>query len=172
MEYFNDGDPKAYISCPISVDYSHLQNVYDEVSEIGYDTEFWDRKERYNLQILKDCDVFVLLLPDNRFEIDFRHLPPGCQSELVEANTSNKEIFIGYKRNSDGKIAFYPFDEQAYNHITTVRGGIARTSNVLKATFNTMKEKARKITSDWEDLYQEAKSNQQIDLDRRVLLLG
>jgi len=103
---------KAYISCPISVPSQNLELIINEVP-VKYDVYYWNRKEKYNSDWLQSADVFIIVLPNNRFNYAIDELPIGVKRELKEAMLYNKKIFLAY-RNTSGNICFYE------THITSV----------------------------------------------------
>lgn len=100
----------TYISCPISVDIGILRKFADiakSANSTNCKVSYWDRRETYRYEnILKGCDAFILILPENGWDVHIPNLPIGCRRELSSALDSNRKIYIGYI-NSTGQYSIY-----------------------------------------------------------------
>jgi len=113
----------AFISAPISVNWSTVQQFRCRLFEIYKDAHVWKRDSRYDQSAFDKSDVVVFILPKNKFKAEHNELPIGLQRELSRAYAMNKEIHIGYITAS-GEYKFYE---------TTTNGkyihGVAGTAN-------------------------------------------
>jgi hypothetical protein len=84
-----------YISSPYSLRWDTVIE-YEALLNSQFHVDVWNRKEKYNDSPLKQCDIFLLLTNDNKWNIDINHLPSGCRRELLEAIQLGKPILLGY----------------------------------------------------------------------------
>jgi hypothetical protein len=93
--------PSVYISCPISVKEDILDQVYDFIEdELEVCAYCWDKDSSYGSyeeDTIRDCYGFVLIPPNNEFQLHISKLPSGCRKELNLAIASGSEIFLAYK---------------------------------------------------------------------------
>lgn len=92
--------PKVYISCPISVSLSVLEDTKRAVRESGGDPVAWQRGAPYSDYDIRTCDAFVIILGNNSFKQPQNNLPAGCKKELNLAIGSLKPIFLSYESSS------------------------------------------------------------------------
>lgn len=118
---------KAYISCPISIDWADMKAAIKQVETEVDTVTYWKRNTTYNQNFVRDCDVFILLLPNIKFKASRGSLPPGCRNELDRALASGKPIYIVYKAQHGWKT----YDtEISYGHNAGI-SGLAGTSHRL-----------------------------------------
>lgn len=91
---------KAHISCPIAIPSSTLIKYANAMKLMGMEVSYWDRSSNYSDRSLRDCDVFLLMAPNNGFKLSFSSLPPGCQKELNQAKSLGKPLFLLYTPSS------------------------------------------------------------------------
>jgi len=116
----------VYISCPTSVNEDFLDDVYNLIEEeLDIRAYCWERTTLYSdweERKIKECVGFVLITPNNEFQIPLNKIPKGSMKELTIARESGSDIFLAYKAK-DG-IHIYPVE------ITNgVFSGIANSSN-------------------------------------------
>lgn len=116
---------KAYISCPVSVDWAFLKKVVYEANQVVDEVDYWERSQDYNNNAIDESDVFIIVLPVNNFKYPIAGLPSGCYRELNRAKDLDLPIFIAYQAKMTGKVHFY--EAKCYSHIE----GIAGTSDSL-----------------------------------------
>ncbi len=91
----NNKQCNIYISCPVSEPFNKIiaiESKFKDYAEINY----WDRVNKYDNNFIKNCDIFILVLPFNCFKHHIDDLPIGCKKELTEAKERNKKICISY----------------------------------------------------------------------------
>lgn len=122
----------VYVSCPVEVNVLHVLDVIAEIQfQTGQLPNYWDRITKYDNSFVKDADIFVLILPKNKFEYKISDLPTGCKRELKEAIILGKSIYIAYKRSHVNEICIY--ENNIYSNTIT---GLAGTADNFK-TFAT-----------------------------------
>lgn len=119
---------KVYISCPVTVSKQTLQGTIRKVKAEGGDEAYWDRDNpnHYLKRWVKDCEVFVIVLPKNKFEIVVNNLPAGCKREIIEAYNLGKTILLSYK-NRDGETNLYRIDKTDLQLGNKIRGTAGTT---------------------------------------------
>lgn len=128
---------KAYISCPVnnSLDNLNLARKYFSSYYSGHATlEYWDRNEPfiYDNEWVSDCDIFIIMLPENKFSCEISSLPYGCKKEFHRAISLNKPVFIAYKRVTDGEFHFYQSNiNLTKDIITAVAGSFLTISSII-----------------------------------------
>lgn len=129
----------VYVSCPVIMQKSHLTNALDRIEEIIEDNacmNYWLENHFYDNNWVKNCDIFILIAPNNSFKFNINELPAGCCRELILAEKLNKTILLGYI-NSNGIYNFYSIIKKNNG---TYYEGVIGTSNALH--LNLMVEKS------------------------------
>lgn len=98
----------VYVSCPMSVEASKLNKVIETTKSLGVSTSYWQRGTTYNelgyADIIKKSDAFILIMPDNRWNMTIEKLSAGSQKELRLALRAGKPVFIVYQASSGFNI--------------------------------------------------------------------
>lgn len=89
--------PNIYISCPMNVDYRHLEDVVFAIEHHTHIKPNWWNRMTYVSNCVDECDIFVLILPNNKFNSEKVMLPIGCRKELELAEKLGKKVFIAYR---------------------------------------------------------------------------
>lgn len=111
----------AYISCPVSVPQKELDKVAEALKgTISGGVCYWLRGSHYTDKYIQGTDVFVLMLPRNRFAMDIKHLPAGCRTELRKAKNLNKRIYLAYTKSSSNTPSFYETNVDIVKDISSV----------------------------------------------------
>lgn len=102
-----------YIAVPMGVDISFLNGAFNMIHKKVSDNSasWWIRGTTYSANPLQACKALIVILPDNKFKIRIKNLPPGTRSELEWAIENHIPIFLGY-RTSEGEFRVY---ETSYN---------------------------------------------------------
>jgi hypothetical protein len=99
-----------YISCPISIAQSELDEVVKTLMDLGCNPNYWVRGTHYNKSsIINNCDGLVLVLPELKWEYVIDALPEGCKRELKLAITAKRKIYLAYI-TSDRVFGIYDTD--------------------------------------------------------------
>lgn len=129
---------KTHISCPVSVSLKVLEECAEVVKGFNSEVYYWERGTYYSDASLKNCDAFVLILPESRFKMKLSDLPIGCRKELKQARDLGKELFLGY-RAADGHIKIYSLSIEPSRDFVS---GVACTTGdfskfvSMRSTFN------------------------------------
>lgn len=81
----------------MSVDVGHIFCVADLLKELDLDVSYWHRGKPYTDDAVRNCEIFVVILPDGRFKMPVSQLPAGTMKELKIAAERDIPIYIGYK---------------------------------------------------------------------------
>lgn len=85
---------KAYISCPITVQQSRLDEVAADLRSRGFEVMFWVRQAPYGSReenFIEDCDLFIFMLPDNKFVMNEDDMDDNCPGVIKELDRYNDE---------------------------------------------------------------------------------
>jgi hypothetical protein len=92
---------RVYVSCPISIKEEFLDLVCEFIDdELEVPAYCWDRGSSYGSyeeDTIHDCAGFVLIPPNNEFQLHISKLPSGCKKELNLAIKTGSQIFLAYK---------------------------------------------------------------------------
>lgn len=75
--------------------------------------DHWRQGKIYNNKCIEECDVFLFMHPENKFEFLRSELPSGVKREYEQAIDHKKEIFLLYK-TKDGNLC--PFRVFEFGH--------------------------------------------------------
>ena len=96
---------KVYISCPIHIPEKTLKECVNLVKKLGHTPDYWERGSHYDKsENVKNCDVFVMFLPDGKFMCSADELTIGCKLEFKTAVNQKKPILIAYESKEGVKI--------------------------------------------------------------------
>jgi len=117
---------KYYISCPVSVDYENILYVEELIRQNDSDAQviYWERNSLYRDYWIEECDHFIIMLPDNKFECVVENLPSGVLRELRRAEKMKKSICMAYKNITYKKWNIYNTCRSMFSI-----GGLAGTPN-------------------------------------------
>jgi hypothetical protein len=104
--------PTIYISVPVTVDWAEVNKVVRKIHSVAGTTvnvRYWDRGTSYSQSLVRDCDIFILMTPDNTWEMKREALPSGVYRELTLATHHNKPVFMVYK-NAELNYNFYSYN--------------------------------------------------------------
>lgn len=107
---------KIYISAPMSIAWSSVQSVIDEIKErTGEYPSYWERSSKYNVYDLINADHVVFILPMQAFKAKSKDLPIGVSRELEKAVIYNKKVYVVYKPSYARNPLIYDADSDGYN---------------------------------------------------------
>lgn len=117
----------VYISCPIANSLLYLIRLNEQLNVqcIG-NVKRWIREDTYDKNMVEDCDIFILCLPNFDFKIKRPSLPPGCRKELDKAKKLGKKIYIAYEKVNNEYYDFYEYYEG-----DVLIGGLPGTNNYI-----------------------------------------
>lgn len=105
--------PRIAISAPMTVPMEHLREV-KELIQLRYEIpgnfiSFWDRKSAYDQNVFNNAEAVVVILNDFAFDSSKSDyiIPIGVHRELQEADKQHKNVFLAYKRKTDGVLNLY-----------------------------------------------------------------
>ena len=133
---------KAYISCPITISYSTLVTYGKVLKNMGLEVMYWNRVDFYETEYLQNCDIFLLILPNNAFNISKSNLPKGCKLEFDIARRLNKDMYLIYTP-SFHQVEEYRTYQISISEFPEIIQGIRGTSNILSekiTEFNTQQK--------------------------------
>lgn len=90
-----------YLSLPIKDFKSSFQILVSR--DLGKSFKVYDYIYPYTDELVSNCEIFYICLPNNSFTMDFvalQKLSPGCYRELIRAMNLGKKIKIIYKTKS------------------------------------------------------------------------
>ena len=87
---------KAYVSCPLTVDWNRVVEVQRKLVDMDCHPKAYTRGCTYTDVDLKHADIFILITPNNQFDMQFADLTPGCQKELTLAQSLGKSLYLAY----------------------------------------------------------------------------
>lgn len=91
----------VYISCPISISQSTLDEIRDRAAQSSkLYAHYWVRDSYYDANVVYNADKVVFVHPKGAFKFNILSLPVGVQKELKTAIRYGKEIFLAYKSTS------------------------------------------------------------------------
>ena len=97
-----------YLSLPIK---NFKECIYKLINrDLHKSFKVYDYSYPYTNNLVSDCKIFYICLPDNSFIMDFVTLAkrsPGCYKELMFAINLGKEIKIIYKTKLDNVYKEY-----------------------------------------------------------------
>lgn len=107
---------KIYVSAPMSVAWSSVQSVIDDIKErTGKYPSYWERGSKYNEDDLINADHVVFILPMQAFKAEYKDLPIGVSRELEKAVIYNKKVYIAYKPKHARTVLIYNAKSDGYN---------------------------------------------------------
>lgn len=110
----------------MDVSMEHVEGVAKVLSDKGFAVNYWRRGTPYTDDGVRYCDIFVVILPDMRFEFRKENLPMGTKKELSLANYLYKDMYLGY-RTADGNYRIYDL-----NYDVLVRGITGTAGDIFK----------------------------------------
>lgn len=164
----------CYISCPVATNMAELNETALLVRNIGGFPRFWTRGSVYDHDsTIKDCDVFILMLPNNGWSSYFQDLPMGCRKELKLAISVGKKIFISYK-SGNGRSSYATKHDLEF--ITAIAGTYDELKKVIYAHESSqiksqILEESTIFETPEEDCESECVTTTNVAYDRRILLL-
>lgn len=146
---------KTYISCPYSIPLENLERAHKELSAkyTNVNFKYHNRNAKlYSDKPIRECDIFAIMLPDNKFEYDIHALPSGCFKEILLARSLNKKITVIYLRQFDTKYHMYNLDPEYKNKIKGLYGEITIDDLNSKKFVNTINVKESDLTGQLEEI--------------------
>lgn len=101
---------KAYISCPLSENWSKVLTVQKHLVDLGYEVTKFHRGEVYEDTMLKESDIFVLISQNNQFDFFQKNMSAGCKKELDIAADMQKPLYLAYWK-ADTTLKIYHLSE-------------------------------------------------------------
>lgn len=124
---------KIYVSAPMSVAWSSVQSVIDDIKErTGKYPSYWERGSKYNEDDFINADHVVFILPMQAFKAEYKDLPIGVSRQLEKAAIYNKKVYIAYKPKHARTVLIYNAESDGYNI-----EGIKGTAGELFTQINT-----------------------------------
>lgn len=90
---------RIYLSCPMSIPEEKLEEVIKHLFNAAPDNQvrWWKRGTVYNEErFIKECDLFVVILPDAAWACTATRIPRGTRSEVELATKYQKPIGLAY----------------------------------------------------------------------------
>lgn len=95
---------RTYISCPMTIDEFYLHHVVNLVKKTGLTPSYWVRGLEYNPKMLENSDIFVLIPPNNEWNISRNKLPLGTRKELERALDLDIPVYHCYNSGDGLKL--------------------------------------------------------------------
>lgn len=138
----------AYISCPMTVDQTVLDEVITLVSNEHVSPRWWSKGTKYDesvyTAIIKSSDAFIVILPEMAWSCKGDKMTSGSRKELAKAIHFKKPVYVAYKNRNDG-LGIYASqvstssNHDNVNHISNIAivevSGIASTRYNFKDSF-------------------------------------
>lgn len=105
---------KAYISCPLDEPWSKVEDLKEWLESSGYEASYHIRGERYSDRKLREADIFILILPNNKVNVNEEMMTRGCHGELITALCLKKPLYLYH-------FAVQAIDENALRNHHIVR---------------------------------------------------
>ena len=116
---------KAYIACPMSIPMSRVMTCKELLFSLGVDeVAYWPRGYHYTTEPLRTSNALVVLLPDNKFELEVEKIPQGTKSEINLALNLDIPIYLGYIAKMTGELTIY----NAVVHWGRIKGVAGQTN--------------------------------------------
>lgn len=98
----------AYVSIPMSVP---IEKYYDAINLVSSVARWWSRDSPYSEKefddAIKQADAFILVMPENAWKVEEKHISRGSRRELNVAALNRKPIFIIYETRNDGLKVYF-----------------------------------------------------------------
>lgn len=121
---------KIYFSYAYTTPTSVSEGIKHTLLNLGVELSFYQKGTTYSDKPIRDCDAFVLFLPDNAFEADISTLSQGIQKELSLAHQLKKDVILAYLSKMAGGVTFYLTDINSRER--TIKGISGTNSDVIK----------------------------------------
>lgn len=103
----------AYISCPMTVPKSDLDETIKLVQSYGVMAHWWskgtDYDEKYYKEVIEDCNAFIVILPGMAWSCKADKMTSGSRKETTLAISAEIPIYIAYRNRTEG-LGIYAAD--------------------------------------------------------------
>lgn len=128
----NNSMKTVYFSYAYTTPSSVAESIKEKLSEIGVKVDFYSKGAVYTDIPIKNCDAFVIFLPNNSFSADITKLSMGIQKELALAARLKKDIILAYMSKMAGGPTFYLTEFERSNGENLIKGISGTNSDVIK----------------------------------------
>ena len=113
----------------MSVDMGHIEAVARVLADMNLAVNYWERGTPYTDDAVRNCEIFVVILPDSKWFMPVSQLPAGTSKELKIAAERGIPIYTAYLSHTDSQWRIYESGfKLGHNTIT----GISGSSDHLK----------------------------------------
>ena len=102
---------KAYISCPLGVAWTCVEDTKKKLVKLGYEVTYFTRGDCYQDFDLREADIFVLIPENNQFDFFQKNMTAGCKKELDVAADMQKPLYLAYYKG-DKTLNIYPISDR------------------------------------------------------------
>jgi len=163
---------KVYVSCPMTVSQTVLDKTMKHLENLGVAARAWERGTPYKEEdSIKYCDVFIILLPENKFGTELYKITSGTRKELLLAFSLGKEIYLSYIPLQSLSPSIYStnLEEGFENELYRIDGISGTTRNFLDSIDHYIMKK--EIPVQPQLLYYEANKFQIVEKPKKDLRL-
>lgn len=97
---------KVYLSFAYTTPAWLSEQAIEKLSEIS-EVSYYVKGSEYSDKPIKECDVFVIILPSNSFSYEVNKLTMGLKKELTQAYNLKKQIILVYYSKMAEGVTFY-----------------------------------------------------------------
>ncbi len=120
----------TYFSYAYTTPNNISEAIKQKLRDIGVNVTFYQKGTTYSDEPIKNCDAFVIFLPNNAFEADITRLSQGIQKELTIAYRLKKDIILAYLSKLANGVTFYFTDIDTKS--SKIKGISGTNSDVIK----------------------------------------
>jgi len=128
---------KAYISCPLTEPLEKIHQVSAFTQTKNIQSVWYPRGTTYSDTAFKSADIFILITPNNQFDMPFADLTAGCQKELALAQSLGKPLYLAYWKNKGNELQIYPImtDKLPGRVLGRAKGAISQFAPQISNTY-------------------------------------